>query len=93
MLVEFMELSGIKLCEFRNKYPQVLSPLFDELRVGVLLQTLSDVISNLDETLPRVFELLTLRQTFLWSVQLLQGCLHWTHSLFTHTKCLLVQLL
>lgn len=88
-----MELSGIKLGEFRNKYPQVLSPLFDEVRVGVLLQTLSDVISDLNETLPCVFQLLALRQTFLWSVQLLQSCLHRTHSLFTHTKCLLVQLL
>lgn len=60
MFVKFMQFSGIKLSEFRDKYPQVLSPLFDELRVGVLLQALSDVISNLDKTLPRVFKLLPL---------------------------------
>lgn len=61
----------------------VLSPLFDQIRIGVLLQTLSDVVPDLDQALPCVFQLLTFRETFLRPVQLLEGCFHWPHSFFT----------
>lgn len=58
-----------------------LAPLLDEVGVGVLLQTLGDVVADLDQTLPGVLQLLTLRQALLGPVQLLQRRLHRPHPL------------
>lgn len=58
-----------------------LAPLLDEVGVGVLLQTLGDVVADLDQTLPGVLQLLALRQALLGPVQLLQRRLHRPHSL------------
>lgn len=59
-----------------------LPPLLDLLGVGILLQTLGDVVSDLDEALPRVLQLLALRQALLWPVQLFERRLHRPHPLF-----------
>lgn len=64
----------------------VLPPLLDLLGVGVFSQTLCDVISDFDQALSRVFQLLSLGQTLLWTVQLLQCCLHGPHALLTLTN-------
>lgn len=58
-----------------------LAPLLDEVGVGILLQTLGDVVADLDQTLPGVLQLLALRQALLGPVQLLQRRLHRPHSL------------
>lgn len=64
----------------------VLPPLFDLFGVGVFSQTLSDVISYFDQALARVLQLLALRQALLWTIQLLECCLHWPHALLTLTN-------
>lgn len=61
----------------------LLPPLFDLFRVCVFSETLSDVISDFDQALACVFQLLSLRQTLLWTIQLLECCLHRPHAFLT----------
>lgn len=49
----------------------LLPPLFDQFRVGVFSETLGDVISDFDQALACMLQLLSLRQALLWTIQLL----------------------
>lgn len=60
MLVDLVELPRIKLCELGHKRPQVVAPLLDALKVVELMQTLVDVVTNLEQTAPNVVQLLLL---------------------------------
>lgn len=72
---------GRRGCRGRSRHS--LPPLLDLLGVGVLLQTLGDVVSDLDQALPGVLQLLALREALLRTVQLLQRRLHRPHPLLT----------
>jgi len=56
-------------------------------RVTVGFKALCDPVSDLQEARASVLELVLVRQTLVWFIQLLQGLLHRPHALLTlHTR-------
>ena len=72
---------------FRSKVNlSLLSPFLDDLQVLEVMQTLVDVVANLEQAPASVVQLFLLRHSPVWVTQLLEGLLHWPHTLFTLGK-------